>query len=111
MQEIVSLTNRRAIMSLYLDPKADIVFKKIFGDHPQLLMSFLNAVLPLPPLAPIVSLTYLQNEQVPAIPTFKHTIADVKCKDAKGRVFIVEMQVTWTDHFKHRLLFETSQAY
>ncbi len=29
-------------MSRYLDPKADVVFKKIFGDHPHLLMSFLN---------------------------------------------------------------------
>jgi predicted transposase/invertase (TIGR01784 family) len=36
-------------MSQYLDPKADIVLKKIFGDHPHLLMSFLNAVLPLEP--------------------------------------------------------------
>ena len=33
-------------MSQYLDPKADVVFKKIFGDHPHLLISFLNAVLP-----------------------------------------------------------------
>lgn len=35
-------------MPRYLDPKADIVFKKIFGEHPELLKSFLNAVLPLP---------------------------------------------------------------
>ncbi|MCD8542096.1 MAG: Rpn family recombination-promoting nuclease/putative transposase, partial [Gammaproteobacteria bacterium] len=44
-------------MSRYLDPKADVVFKKIFGDHPDLLMSFLNAVLPLPADRPIVDLT------------------------------------------------------
>ena len=35
-------------MSRYLDPKTDIVFKKIFGRHPHLLKSFFNAVLPLP---------------------------------------------------------------
>ena len=29
-------------MSRYLDPKADVVFKKIFGEHPKLLISFLN---------------------------------------------------------------------
>lgn len=69
-------------MSRYLDPKADVVFKKIFGDHPYLLMSFLNAVLPLAPDAPIVQLFYLQTEQVPSIPEFKRTIADVKCRDA-----------------------------
>ena len=98
-------------MPRYLDPKADVVFKKIFGDHPTLLISFLNAVLPLPADGPIVSLTYLQNEQIPVIPEFKRTIADVKCTDAEGRVFIVEMQMNWTDHFKQRLLFGTSQAF
>jgi len=98
-------------MSRYLDPKADVVFKKIFGDHPTLLISFLNALLPLSLNSPIVKLTYLQNEQVPVIPEFKRTIADVKCTDAQGRVFIVEMQMNWTDHFKQRLLFGTSQAF
>ena len=98
-------------MSRYLDPKADVVFKKIFGEHPKLLISFLNALLPLPAQSTIVTLTYLQSEQVPVIPEFKRTIADVKCTDAQGRVFIVEMQMNWTDHFKQRLLFGTSQAF
>ncbi len=98
-------------MSRYLDPKADVVFKKIFGEHPKLLISFLNALLPLPANSPIVSLTYLQNEQIPVIPEFKRTIADVKCTDSDGRVFIVEMQMNWTDNFKQRLLFGTSQAF
>ena len=97
-------------MSRYLDPKADVVFKKIFADHPHLLKSFLNAVLPLDADNPIVELHYLPSEQVPHIPTFKRTIADVKCTDAQGRVFIVEMQIDWTDSFKQRLLFGTSQA-
>lgn len=98
-------------MSRYLDPKADIVFKKIFGDHPHILISFLNAVLPLAPESPIVSLEYLPTEQVPVIPEFKRTIADVKCTDAQKRIFIVEMQMNWTDSFKQRLLFGTSQAF
>jgi predicted transposase/invertase (TIGR01784 family) len=98
-------------MSRYLDPKADVVFKKIFGDHPKLLISFLNALLPLASDSPIVELFYLPTEQVPVIPTFKRTIADVKCTDAQGRVFIVEMQMNWTDSFKQRLLFGISQAF
>ena len=97
-------------MPRYLDPKADITFKKIFGDHPDLLLSFLNAVLPLPFDKPIVSLTYLPSEQVPVIPSFKNTLADVKCTDGDGRVFIVEMQMNWTSAFRQRLLFGTSQA-
>lgn len=97
-------------MSRYLDPKADVVFKKIFGDHPKLLISFLNAVLPLEANRLIVSLTSLPTEQIPDIPEFKRTIADVKCTDAQGRVFIVEMQMNWTNSFKQRLLFGASQA-
>ncbi len=98
-------------MSRYLDPKADIVFKKIFGQHPHLLKSFLNAVLPLPSDGQIESLEYLPSEQVPKIPTFKSTIVDVKCKDQQGRIFIVEMQIQWVDSFMQRMLFGTSTAY
>ena len=31
----------------YLDPKNDLTFRKVFGQHPHLLRSFLNALLPL----------------------------------------------------------------
>ena len=98
-------------MARYLDPKADVVFKKIFGDHPHLLKSFLNAVLPLPDEHPIVELEYLPAEQIPVIPIIKRAIADVKCTDNTGRVFIVEMQIEWVDTFKQRLLYEAGQAY
>ena len=98
-------------MSRYLDPKADVTFKKIFGDHPNLLISFLNALLPLPSDRPIVELFYLPTEQVPDIPEFKRTVVDVKCTDSTGRAFIVEMQMNWTTSFKQRLLFGTSQAF
>ncbi len=98
-------------MSRYLDPKADIVFKKIFGEHPKLLQNFLNAILPLTPQEQIVSLEYLPSEQVPQIPTFKRSIVDVKCSDQRGRIFIVEMQMEWTLGFTQRLLFGTAAAY
>jgi predicted transposase/invertase (TIGR01784 family) len=94
----------------YLDPKNDLVFKRIFGEHPHLLKSFLNAVLPLEDDALIESLEYLLPEQLPDIPTFKKTIVDVKCKDQRGQVFVVEMQMNWTDSFKQRLYFGASQA-
>ena len=98
-------------MSRYLDPKIDTVFKKIFGEHPNILKSFLNAMLPLPEDALIAELTYLPSEQVPVIPEFKNTITDVKCTDTQGRVFIVEMQIQWTSSFMQRLLYGVSTAY
>ncbi|MDR1406896.1 MAG: Rpn family recombination-promoting nuclease/putative transposase, partial [Tannerella sp.] len=36
-------------MAIYLDPKNDFVFKRIFGNHPGLLISFLNALMPFEP--------------------------------------------------------------
>ena len=98
-------------MHKYLDPKSDIVFKKIFGQHPHLLKSFLNAILPLEDDRQIVELEYLSAEQIPEIPILKRTIVDVKCKDQQGQIFIVEMQVEWSDAFMQRMLFGTAQAY
>ena len=98
-------------MHKYLDPKSDVVFKKIFGQHPHLLKSFLNAVLPLEDDRQIVELEYLSAEQIPEIPILKRTIVDVKCKDQQGQIFIVEMQVEWSDAFMQRMLFGTAQAY
>ena len=34
-------------MGRFLDPKADLTFKKVFGEHKHLVMSLLNALLPL----------------------------------------------------------------
>ena len=97
-------------MSRYLDPRADVVFKKIFSDNPHLMISFLNAILPLPDDAQIVELKTLSPEQVPDLPIFKRTIADVRCRDAQGRHFIVEMQMEWSNSFRQRLLFSAGQA-
>jgi predicted transposase/invertase (TIGR01784 family) len=102
---------REVWMSRYLNPRSDLVFKKIFGEHANLLVSFLNSMLPLPPDGLIVSLSYLPTEQIPQLPLFKRTIVDVKCTDQQGRIFITEMQLSWTTHFMKRLLFGASRAY
>ncbi|MDR2805754.1 MAG: Rpn family recombination-promoting nuclease/putative transposase, partial [Dysgonamonadaceae bacterium] len=92
-------------MTRYLDPKNDLTFKRIFGEHPHLLISFLNALLPLDPNRLIESVEYLSPEQVPENPLGKNSIVDVKCVDNYGRRFIVEMQMYWSDIFKSRLVF------
>jgi predicted transposase/invertase (TIGR01784 family) len=98
-------------MARYLDPKNDLTFKRIFGEHPHLLISFLNALMPLPPERLIESIEYLSPEQVPENPLGKNSIVDVKCTDNYGRQFIVEMQMYWSDIFKSRLVFNASKAY
>ena len=95
----------------YLDPKNDVVFKKIFGQHPNILMSFLNSMLPLPEGQEIVELEYLSSEMIPETFLEKFTSVDVRCKDNTGRQFLVEMQMNWTTAFKQRVLFNASKAY
>ena len=96
----------------YLDPKADLTFKKVFGEHPELVKSLLNALLPLKSEEEeITSVTYLTPEMVPQTPTRKYSIVDVRCEDAQGRQFIVEMQMVWSAEFKQRVLFNASKAY
>lgn len=68
-------------MAKYLDPKADLTFKKVFGEHADLLKSFLNALQPLKPGQEIESLEYIPNELVPENPGKKNSIVDVRCTD------------------------------
>ena len=95
----------------YLDPKVDLIFKKIFSKHPDLLMSLLNALLPLSDDEQIQSIKYLPTELVPELYEHKNSIVDVLCEDIKGRKFCVEMQMEWSNAFQQRVLFNASKLY
>ena len=95
----------------YLDPKADLTFKRVFGEHPDLAVSLLNALLPLEAGGEIAEVECLPAELVPETPLRKNSIVDVRCRDARGRQFIVEMQMVWSPEFRQRVLFNASKAY
>lgn len=96
----------------YLDPKAYLTFKKVFGEHPALVISLLNALLPFETEdEKIESVEYLPIKLVPDTPLKKNSIVDVRCRDKRGRIFIVEMQMIWSPAFMHRVLFNASKAY
>ena len=95
----------------YLDPKADLTFKRVFGEHPDLVISLLNALLPLKKGEEIQSVEYLTPEMVPDNPLRKFSIVDVRCKDQRGRQFIVEMQMVWSPEFMQRVMFNSAKAY
>ena len=96
----------------YLDPKNDLIFKRVFGEHPNITISFLNALLPLGDGNEIISIEYMQTELVPEKPhLIKNSIVDVRCKDSFERQFIVEMQMIWAETFKYRVLFNASKTF
>ena len=112
IRELVYICRKKERLMKYLDPKADLTFKKVFGEHPDLVKSLLNALLPFKSEEEeITSVTYLTPEMVPQTPTRKYSIVDVRCEDAQGRQFIVEMQMVWSVEFKQRVLFNASKAY
>lgn len=100
-------------MSRYLDPKADLTFKKVFGEHKDLVISFLNALLPFESDEDEISevIEYMDPELRPRNPLKKDSVVDLRCRDARGRQFVVEMQMMWTSEFKQRVLFNASKAY
>ena len=98
-------------MAKYLDPKADVTFKKVFGEHKNLVISLLNALLPLDEGKQIEKIEYLPPELVPETPLGKNSIVDVRCEETGGRKFIVEMQMEWFPDFKQRVLLNSAKAY
>ena len=48
---------------------------------------------------------------MPRNPLKKYSVVDLRCHDARGRQFVVEMQMMWTSAFKQRVLFNASKAY
>ena len=97
-------------MPNYLDPKNDLTFKRVFGQHKHLCISLINSMIPFE--SPIVSIEYDTGELVPELAsTLRNTIVDVRCTDSDDRQFIVEMQMYWSESFKQRILFNASKAY
>ena len=58
----------------YLDPKADLTFKLVFGEHPDLTMSLLNSLLPLDDDGQITEVDFITNEMVPDNPGKKYSV-------------------------------------
>lgn len=94
----------------YLNPKADLTFKKVFGEHEDLVMSLLNALLPLDEGKQIEHVEYLTPEMVPDNPGKKNSIVDVRCRETGGRHFIVEMQMNWNNEFEQRVILNSAKA-
>ena len=97
----------------FVDITNDIAFRKIFGNEnkKKSLISFLNAVIDLPKQEQIIDVEIANPYQLGKLSGGKATIVDVKAKDEKGNVFIVEMQVAEFDFFHKRILYYTSQSY
>jgi predicted transposase/invertase (TIGR01784 family) len=98
---------------VFADPRTDLVFKRIFGaaERKPLLIALLNDLLELEGEHRILDLQHLSLEQHVAVPELKLSIVDVKCTDATGRRFVVEMQVAKVEGLEKRIVYNASKAY
>jgi predicted transposase/invertase (TIGR01784 family) len=96
-----------------LSPTNDIAFKKIFAteENKDVLCHFLNDVFYDTGRSPITEVNLMDTTQLPEGMDKKMSMLDVLCKDEKGAVFIVEMQVASTEGFQKRAQFYAARAY
>lgn len=99
--------------AVFADPKTDVAFQRIFGTekHKPLLIALLNALLGLDEAHRIVHVERIPPEQRPRIRELKYSIIDVKCVDAAGTLYVVEMQVLYREAFEKRLVDGVAKAY
>src|SRR5258708_3420357 len=106
---------------VFLDPKTDIAFKKLFGDsaHKNIVIRFLNNILNRKDSEIIVDVVmndpYNHPETVASDPTkeqksSKSSIVDIRCTDQANRRYIVEMQVVRQIDYLERAQYYSSLA-
>ncbi len=89
---------------IFLDPKSDIAFKKLFSNakHTDIIINFLNNTLQRPKDSQIISVTINDPYNHPETQFTKSSIVDVRCKDQNDAEYILEMQVVNQHDFAER---------
>ncbi len=82
-----------------VNPKIDLVFKKLFGSegNQDLLKSLINSMLP--ENEKLKTITLLNPYNLPDYLEGKMTILDIKATDEKGKMYDIEMQISVHDYF------------
>ncbi|HEY9701057.1 MAG TPA: Rpn family recombination-promoting nuclease/putative transposase [Allocoleopsis sp.] len=97
---------------IFIDPKIDFAFKKIFGNeqHKNILISFLNAMIY--DCRPVIEDVEILNPYLaPKIRGVKKTFLDVKAIITGGITVIIEMQVLHLEGFEKRILYNAAKTY
>lgn len=97
---------------IFINPKTDFAFKKIFGSEQshEILVSFLNGIL-YGGDDVVQSVDIINPYQAPRIRGMKETFLDVKATISGGQTVIIEMQVLNVKGFEQRVLYNAAKAY
>ena len=93
----------------YIDPLTDFGFKHLFGSEPDkdILIEFLNDLFQ--GEKNIVDLSYSPTEHGGSNAKEKRVFFDLTCTGKDGEQFVIEMQRTGQEFFKHRCIFYMSR--
>jgi len=97
---------------IFINPKTDYAFKKIFGssESKDILISFLNALIY--ESHPTIQDLEIINPNLPLkLEGLKDTYLDVKAKLSDGTLVIIEMQVLNVQSFGKRVLYNVAKTY
>jgi PD-(D/E)XK nuclease family transposase len=88
-----------------VNPKIDLVFKKLFGseENKDILLSLINAILPYE--QQVVKIVLKNPYNVSDYAEGKLSILDIKAEGEDGRLFDMEMQIRGSDFYGRRTLF------
>jgi predicted transposase/invertase (TIGR01784 family) len=97
---------------MFINPKTDFAFKKIFGSKKSkdILISFLNGIL-YQGQDTILDLEILDPYQAPRIKGIKDSYLDVKAMITGNKTVIIEMQVLNVLGFEKRVLYNAAKAF
>jgi predicted transposase/invertase (TIGR01784 family) len=97
---------------MFINPKTDFAFKKIFGSKKSkdILISFLNGIL-YQGQNTILDLEILDPYQAPRIKGIKDSYLDVKAIITGNKTVIIEMQVLNVLGFEKRVLYNAAKAF
>jgi PD-(D/E)XK nuclease family transposase len=88
-----------------INPKIDLVFKKLFGseENKDILLSLINAILPIH--QQIVEIMLKNPYNISDYAEGKLSILDIKAQDEHGVLYDIEMQIRGSDFYGRRTLF------
>jgi len=112
LQHDLQITSYPLPIMIFINPKTDFGFKKIFASpqHKEVLISFLNAML-YNAEPTIQDLEIIDPYAAPTITGLKDTYLDVKAKITGNKTVIIEMQVINVEAFTKRVIYNAAKTY
>jgi predicted transposase/invertase (TIGR01784 family) len=100
------------MISRFLNPKNDLVFKRVFGSeaNKDILIHFLNDIFA-KTTNPIQEVEFIKPIIDPEIRELRVSVVDVLCRDLEGNKFIIEMQCDIDTSFIKRAQYYASKVY